>query len=123
MKNRNEHWRNVLQEIFRFRVREQRGVLAQFIGDLVNDELPVRFKRIVRFAQQRTLLFTVDRVDLLRHGVGSGIAGLQQGDDGNYAATSGKPAGTINSTQAAAVRQRLCRDSYCPDRRHDARNL
>ncbi len=39
MKNRDEHWRDILQEIFRFGTLENRGVLSQFVGDLVNDEL------------------------------------------------------------------------------------
>ena len=36
--NSDEHRRNVLQKIFRFVALEKRGVLLQFVRDLVNDE-------------------------------------------------------------------------------------
>ena len=60
MKNRDEHWRDILQEIFRFGALEDRSVLPQFIGDLVNDELAARLKRIIRFSQQRALLLNFE---------------------------------------------------------------
>src|SRR5205814_6580849 len=56
VEHRDKHWRDILQEIFRFVALENRGVLPQFIGDLVNDKLAVRLKRIVRLSQQCVLL-------------------------------------------------------------------
>src|SRR5919198_899240 len=57
VKHRNKHWRDILQEIFRFVALENGGVLPQLIGDLVNDELAVGLQRLVRLAQQCALLF------------------------------------------------------------------
>src|SRR5262249_28361428 len=51
VKQRDEHWRDILQEIFRFVALEKGGVLPQFIGDLVDDELATGRKRIVRLSQ------------------------------------------------------------------------
>src|SRR5215467_2555272 len=56
VKYRDKHWRDILQKIFRFVALENGGVLPQFIGDLVNNKLPFRLKRIVRLSQQRALL-------------------------------------------------------------------
>src|SRR5262245_27381829 len=53
VKHRDKHWRDILQKIFRFVALKNGGVLPQLIGDLVNNELPVRLKRIVRLSQQR----------------------------------------------------------------------
>src|SRR4030095_5495329 len=52
VKHRNKHWRDILQEIFRFVALENGGVLPQLIGDLVDDELTFWLKRIVRLSQQ-----------------------------------------------------------------------
>src|SRR6266481_3045658 len=51
MKNSDEHWRDILQEIFRFRVLEKCSVLLQFVGDLINDKTTARRQRIMRFSQ------------------------------------------------------------------------
>src|SRR5438132_11252066 len=51
MKNSDEHWRDILQEVFRFRVLEKRGVLLQFVCYLINDETAARRQCIVRFSQ------------------------------------------------------------------------
>ena len=59
MKNRDEHGRNILQEIFRFGVLEQPGVLLQFICDLVNDETAVGRESIVGFPKQCAFLFNL----------------------------------------------------------------
>src|SRR5206468_810569 len=48
VKYRDKHWRDILQKIFRFVALENGGVLPQLIGDLVNDKLAVRLKRVVR---------------------------------------------------------------------------
>src|SRR5881409_2037545 len=50
VKNRDEHWRDILQEVFRFGALENGGVLSQLIGDLVNDEPAARLKCIIRFS-------------------------------------------------------------------------
>ena len=60
VKYRDEHWRDILQKIFRFVALENGGVLPQLIGDLVNDKLAVRLKRIVRFSQQCALLLDLE---------------------------------------------------------------
>src|SRR5256885_5066898 len=51
MKNSDEHRRDILQGKFRFRVLEKRGVLLQFVCNLINDETAARRQRIVRFSQ------------------------------------------------------------------------
>ena len=38
MKNGDEHRRNILQKIFRFRLVEKRGVLLQLVRHLINNE-------------------------------------------------------------------------------------
>src|SRR5215211_30817 len=63
VKYRDKHWRDILQKIFRFIALENGGVLPQLIGDLVNDELAVRFERIVRLSQQRTLLLDLENAE------------------------------------------------------------
>ena len=39
-KNRDEHGWNILQEVFRVRMLENRGVLLQLVSHLINDEAP-----------------------------------------------------------------------------------
>src|SRR5205814_2786763 len=63
VKHRDKHWRDILQEIFLFVALDNRGVLPQFIGDLVNDKLAVRLKRIVRLSQQCTLLLDLKNAE------------------------------------------------------------
>src|SRR5882762_1438018 len=60
VKHRDKHWRDILQKIFRFVALENGGVLPQLIGDLVNDKLAVRLKRIVRLSQQCALLLDLE---------------------------------------------------------------
>ena len=60
MKNSDEHWRDILQEVFRFRVLEKRGVLLQFVCYLINDETAARRQRIVRFSQERAFLIDLE---------------------------------------------------------------
>src|SRR6267143_1950001 len=60
VKYRDKHWRDILQKIFRFVALENGGVLPQLIGDLVNDKLAVRLKRIVRLSQQCALLLDLE---------------------------------------------------------------
>src|SRR4029453_2911532 len=63
VKHRDKHWRDILQEIFRFVALENGGVLPQLIGDLVNDKLAVRLKRIVRLSQQCALLLDLENAE------------------------------------------------------------
>src|SRR3954447_10192680 len=63
VKDRDKHWRDILQKIFRFVALENGGVLSQLICDLVNDKLAVRFKCIVRLSQQRALLFDFENAE------------------------------------------------------------
>src|SRR5438067_1907081 len=63
VKYSDKHWRDILQEIFRFIALENRGVLPQFVGDLVNDKLAVWLKRIVRLSQQCTLLLDLENAE------------------------------------------------------------
>src|SRR6266513_2747557 len=60
VKYRDKHRRDILQKIFRFVALENGGVLPQLIGDLVNDKLAVRLKRIVRLSQQCALLLDLE---------------------------------------------------------------
>ena len=39
---------------------ENRCMLLQFVGHLVNDELAVRLERIIRFSQQRPLFLNLE---------------------------------------------------------------
>src|SRR4030095_16806622 len=50
VKYRDKHWRDILQKIFRFVALENGGMLPQLVGDLVNDKLSVRPKRLVRLS-------------------------------------------------------------------------
>src|SRR5215471_3051043 len=61
VKHGDKHRRDILQKIFRFVALENGGVLPQLIGDLVDDELTFRLKRIVRLSQQRA--FFIDFKD------------------------------------------------------------
>src|SRR6476469_3332279 len=63
VKHRDKHWRDILQKIFRFGALENGGVLPQLIGDLVNDKLAVRLKRIVRLSQQCALLLDLENAE------------------------------------------------------------
>src|SRR5207248_1388189 len=63
VKHCDKHWRDILQEIFRFVALENRGVLPQLIGDLVNDKFAVRLKRIVRLSQQCALLLDLKNAE------------------------------------------------------------
>src|SRR4029453_18442933 len=60
VKYRDKHWRDILQKIFRFVALENGGVLPQLIGNLVNDKLAVRLKRIVCLPQQCALLLDLE---------------------------------------------------------------
>src|ERR1041385_3646965 len=53
LENGNEHRRNILQAILRFRVLEQRGVLSEFVRYLIDDEAAARRERVVGFPQER----------------------------------------------------------------------
>src|SRR4030081_702073 len=54
--NRDEHRRNILQNIFRFRFLEERGVLLQLVRHLINDETAAGRERLVRFPQKGKFL-------------------------------------------------------------------
>src|SRR5512132_2647688 len=63
VKHRDKHWRDILQEIFRFVALENGGVLPQLISDLVNDKLAVRLRRSVRLSQQCALLLDLENAE------------------------------------------------------------
>jgi len=63
LKNSDEHWRDILQEVFRFRMLEKCGVLLQFVGDLINDETAARRERIIRFSQERAFLVDLENAE------------------------------------------------------------
>src|SRR6266566_2481326 len=63
VKHGDKHRRDILQKIFRFVALENGGVLPQLIGDLVDDELTFRLKRIVRLSQQRALLIDFENAE------------------------------------------------------------
>src|SRR6059058_3192512 len=56
LKNRDEHRWNVLQKIFRPRLGEHGGVIAQLVRDLVDDELSTVRQRVMRLLQKGALL-------------------------------------------------------------------
>src|SRR5919106_3156727 len=63
VKHRDKHWRDILQKIFRLVALENGGVLPQLVGDLVNDKLAVRLKRIVRLSQQCAFLLDLENTE------------------------------------------------------------
>src|SRR5215831_16334925 len=63
VKHGDKHRRNILQKIFRFVALENGGVLPQLIGDLVDDELTFRLKRIVRLSQQSTFFIDFENAE------------------------------------------------------------
>src|SRR6478735_2684707 len=63
VKHRDKHRWDILQKIFRFGALANGGVLPQCIGDLVNDKLAVRLKRIVRLSQQCALLLDLENAE------------------------------------------------------------
>ncbi len=58
-KNGDEHWRNILQAIFRVRLFEERGVLLQLVSHLINDKGAAVRKRVMRFLQKRALFIDI----------------------------------------------------------------
>src|SRR5438309_85836 len=56
LKNRDEHGRNVLQEILGLGALENFGVLLQLIGNLINNKLPASRERVVSLLEQGALL-------------------------------------------------------------------
>src|SRR6202008_4466011 len=63
MKNRNEHRWNILEKILRLRPIEERGMLAQFVRDLINDEVAAVRERFIRFRQQGAFLFDFENAE------------------------------------------------------------
>ncbi len=62
-KNSDEHRRNILQKIFRFRLVEKSSVLFQLIRHLINDETAARFERVVRLLQKLPFLFDLENAE------------------------------------------------------------
>ena len=63
MENRDEHRGDILEKIFRFRAIENRRVLAQFVRDLINDEMAALRERVVRFREQGALLLDLQNAE------------------------------------------------------------
>ena len=61
MENRDEHRRNILQEIFRLGALEKRGVLAQLIRHLIDDEIAALRERFIRF-RRSARFFLISRM-------------------------------------------------------------
>ena len=57
LENRDEHWRNILEKILRLHAIEEGGMLAQFVRDLIDDEVAAVRERLICFRQQRSLFF------------------------------------------------------------------
>src|ERR1700680_4605620 len=55
LKNRDEHGRNVLQEIFGLGAIENFSVLPQFVRDLINDKSTAGRERVVSLLEQSAL--------------------------------------------------------------------
>src|SRR5467141_1356601 len=64
LKNRDEHGRNVLQEIFGLGAIENFSVLPQLVRDLINDKPTASRERVVGLLEQSALL--VDLQDAKR---------------------------------------------------------
>src|SRR5262245_48709009 len=63
VKHGDKHRRDILQKIFRFVALGNGRVLPQLIGDLVDDELTFRLKRIVRLSQQRAFFIDFENAE------------------------------------------------------------
>src|SRR4051812_45865666 len=57
VKNGDEHRRNILEDVLRFRAIENGSVLPQLVGHLINNELPAVREGFVGFFQKRPFLF------------------------------------------------------------------
>ena len=53
MENCDEHWWDIREKILRLRAIKKRGVLSEFIRDLVDDEATAVRKRLICFREQR----------------------------------------------------------------------
>ena len=62
-KNRDEHRRNVLQEIFGFSVLEKFGVLLQLVRDLVDNKSATGRERVVRLLKKSALLVDLQNAE------------------------------------------------------------
>src|SRR5438552_13213061 len=62
--NGDEHWRNILQEIFGLGLRSKIGrVLAQFVCHLINDERAARGESIMCLPQKIAFLFDLQNTE------------------------------------------------------------
>ena len=63
MENGDEHWWNIREKILRLRAIKKRGVLSEFIRDLVDDEAAALRKRLICFREQRPLFFDFENAE------------------------------------------------------------
>ena len=63
MENGNEHWWNIREKIFRLHAIKKRGVLSEFIRDLIDDEATAVRKRLICFREQRPLFFDFENAE------------------------------------------------------------
>ena len=63
LENRDEHWRNILEKILRLHAIEDGSMLAQFVRDLVDDEVAAVRERLICFRQQRSLFFDFENAE------------------------------------------------------------
>ena len=63
MENRDEHRGDILEKILRLRAIEERGVLAQLVRDLIDDEMAALRERLIRFREQGALLLDLQNAE------------------------------------------------------------
>src|SRR5437868_4303784 len=63
MKNGDEHRWNIREKILRLHAFKKRGVLSEFIRDLVDDEATAVSKRLICFREQCSLFFDFENAE------------------------------------------------------------
>ena len=63
MENGDEHWWNIREKILRLHAIKKRGVLSEFIRDLVDDEATAVSKRLICFREQCSLFFDFENAE------------------------------------------------------------
>ena len=63
MENGDEHWWNIREKILRLDAIKKRGVLSEFIRDLVDDEAAAVRERLICFREQRPLFFDFENAE------------------------------------------------------------
>ena len=86
VENSDEHRRNILQAILRFRAIKEGGVLPEFVSHLVDDKGTPRPERVISILQQSALLFYLKNA---KRNSGKNIVALRDTMPGHFLWKSG----------------------------------